>query len=167
MTMHNEIVSWIQSHYAADGVEVRATGPKAITLVLPQEMHDLGNFCGELEMQFNARIDIVAQTTPGLGPTATVWVAQNDGHDFNDADDDDDDDDRVVPDDKGANDNGSPTDPDKSDSEGNDPVVKQQSKWFQWAAMAVTTAAAVLTILRHGSAMMDGLPDVWQTRSDL
>ena len=166
--MHNEIVSWIQSHYAADGVEVRATGPKAITLVLPQEMHDLGNFCGELELHFNARIDIVAQTTPGLGPTATVWVAQDDGrHDFNDADDDDDDDRADSDNNNGANDNGSPTDSDKSYSEGNDPVVKQQSKWFQWAAMAVTTAAAVLTILRHGSAMMDGLPDVWQTRSDL
>jgi hypothetical protein len=75
--MHNELVSYIQSNHAADGVEVRAVGPKAVTLALPPELHDLGNLCGELECRFNARIDIEAAETPGIGPTATVWVMQD------------------------------------------------------------------------------------------
>lgn len=74
--MHNEVVSYIQTNHAADGVEVRAVGPKAVTLALPPELHDVGNLCGELEVRFNARIDIQAAETPGLGPTATVWVMQ-------------------------------------------------------------------------------------------
>ena len=74
--MHNELVSYIQSNHAADGVEVRAVGPKAVTLALPPELHDVGNLCGELEVRFNARIDIQAADSPGLGPTATVWVMQ-------------------------------------------------------------------------------------------
>lgn len=85
--MHSELVSYIQSSHAADGVEVRAVGPKAITLALPPELHDLGNLCGELELRFNARVDLVAADKPGLGPTATVWVMQDaaDG-DGNDSD---------------------------------------------------------------------------------
>ncbi len=75
--MHNELVSYIQSNHAADGVEVRAVGPKAVTLALPPELHDLGNICGELEVRFNARIDMKAAETPGVGPTATVWVLQD------------------------------------------------------------------------------------------
>ena len=75
--MHNELVSFVQSNHAADGVEVRAVGPKAVTLALPPELHDVGNLCGELECRFNARIDIHAAETPGVGPTATVWVMQD------------------------------------------------------------------------------------------
>lgn len=76
--MHNELVSYIQSNHAGDGIEVRAVGPKAVTLAFPPELHDLGNLVGELEMAFNARVDLAANDTPGLGPTATVWVMQGD-----------------------------------------------------------------------------------------
>ena len=72
--MHNDLVSYVQSNYAADGIEVRAVGPKAIKLALPPELHDLGNLCGELEMRYNARMDIEAGEAAGVGPTATVWV---------------------------------------------------------------------------------------------
>jgi len=75
--MHNELVTYIQTHHALDGVEVRAVGPKAVTLALPPELHDVGNLLGELEVRFNARIDIMAGDKPGLGPTATVWVRQD------------------------------------------------------------------------------------------
>ena len=163
MTMHNEIVSYIQANYAADGVEVRAVGPKAVTLVLPPEMHDLGNFCGELEMQFNARIDIVAQSTAGLGPTATVWVAQNDDEPVYDAKDDneDDDDDRC-----GTNANaGNDADDENEDGAAKKPggaVAAQpallQRQWCsQWIVWSITTVAALLTVVRHGSDILEHL----------
>ena len=80
-TMQQEIVTHIQTHYSADGVEVRSVGPKAVTLSLPPELHDLGNLCGELECMYNARIDIEASSTPGLGPIATVWVQPDEEND--------------------------------------------------------------------------------------
>lgn len=86
--MHNELVSFVQSNHAADGVEVRAVGPKAVTLALPPELHDVGNLCGELECRFNARIDIHAAETPGIGPTATVWVMQDAVGNASDSDND-------------------------------------------------------------------------------
>lgn len=87
--MHNELVSFVQSNHGADGVEVRAVGPKAVTLALPPELHDVGNLCGELECRFNARIDIHAAETPGVGPTATVWVMQDAVAGRSDSEDDD------------------------------------------------------------------------------
>ena len=72
--MQQDIVSHIQSHWSGDGVEVRSVGPRVVTLALPPEMHDVGALCGELECEFNARIDLEASPTPGLGPIATVWL---------------------------------------------------------------------------------------------
>ena len=76
--MHNELVSYIQSNHAADGIEVRAVGPRAVTLAFPPELHDLGNIIGELEMRYNARVDLTAGDRPGIGPTAIVWVRTDD-----------------------------------------------------------------------------------------
>ncbi len=76
--MHNNLVTYIQSNHAADGIEVRSVGPRAVTLAFPPELHDLGNICGELELRFNARIDLLTSDQPGIGPTATVWVRQGD-----------------------------------------------------------------------------------------
>lgn len=72
--MQQDIVSHIQSHWSGDGVEVRSVGPRVVTLALPPEMHDVGALCGELECEFNARIDLEASPTSGLGPIATVWL---------------------------------------------------------------------------------------------
>ena len=168
MTMHNEIVSFIQSHYAADGVEVRAVGPKAITLVLPPELHDLGNLCGELEVQFNTRMDIVAQSTPGLGPTATVWVAQPGASAAAHASEEARKDDDVSDGDEGGCDKSASsgidgTHREESEKGAADASTSSSSTWrryrrcFQMMAAGLTAAAAAATLLRHGAVLLDNL----------
>ena len=72
-------MSHIQSHWSGDGVEVRSVGPRVVTLALPPEMHDVGALCGELECEYNARIDLEASPTVGVGPIATVWLHADSG----------------------------------------------------------------------------------------
>lgn len=139
--MHNELVSYVQSNHAADGVEVRAVGPKAVTLALPPELHDLGHLCGELEVRFNARIDIAAPQTPGIGPTATVWVMQDAvAEDNDDAASRNDDDDEPA-----AN-----------------PEAPAAAKWPRRCPISTTTIAASLTVLAAIATIASHSTTLWK-----
>jgi len=153
--MHNELVSYVQSNHAADGIEVRAVGPRAVTLAFPPELHDLGNLIGELEMRFNARVDIVAGDQPGIGPTATVWV-RNDGDAREEASQADSADDNACAD--------SPPSDDKAESGAESSAARTNPGIFNSLGMhkckagaavvtLLTLLAAAFSILNNGTAL--------------
>lgn len=146
--MHEELVSYIQTNHAADGIEVRAVGPKAVTLALPPELHDAGNLIGELEITFNARVDLIADPQPGLGYTAIVWVMPGD-----DKGDDD-----KVPDQirEEAEATPKPAEDGATSSKHN---VSETPRWgaFNPGTMIVagiTLLAAVISIASHGAQLL-------------
>ena len=143
-------MSYIQSAFASDGVEVRAVGPKAVTLALPPELHDLGNMCGELELRYNARVDIAAHETPGVGPTATVWVQGSDGE-------------RADAASQNQSEDSSPAAAPSEDAAPHETLAEPahvKKRWFVWnkctagaVVAALTVSAACLSIVSNGTSL--------------
>ena len=68
---------YVQTNYGGDGVEVTSQGKRSITLELPIEFHDIGELCAAVEDLWDARVDVMAATKAGLGPSLDIWLPIN------------------------------------------------------------------------------------------
>jgi len=57
--MEKIIASTIRDHYSAAGVEVEGLGDRRVRVRMPPEFADVTNFCGHMQEEYGAHVDLV------------------------------------------------------------------------------------------------------------
>lgn len=72
----NPLAEFIRTNYSQDGIEVEGEGAGRIRVRMPPEFHDVTSFCGDLQHNFDAHIDLCIDDNANSCVVFDVYIVQ-------------------------------------------------------------------------------------------